>query len=73
MDFQEFMVMPVGRRLSEACAGAGNFSHAQIVVEEARLQHCVGDEGGFAGCSPMKKRSNRARSDWRCRTKQANR
>jgi enolase len=50
VDFQEFMVMPVGAEtFSEALQiGAEIFHHLKAVLKEKGLNTAVGDEGGFA-------------------------
>ena len=50
IDFQEFMIMPVGAAsLSEAIRyGAEIFHHLKKVLSARGLQTTVGDEGGFA-------------------------
>ncbi len=50
VDFQEFMVMPVGAEsFSEALrAGAEIFHHLKAVLKKRGLATSVGDEGGFA-------------------------
>jgi len=50
VDFQEFMIMPVGAsRFSEALRmGAEVFHHLKKVLHDRGLNTSVGDEGGFA-------------------------
>jgi enolase len=49
VDFQEFMVMPVGaERFRGAALGRGSVSHAERRAEEEGYNTAVGDEGGFA-------------------------
>jgi enolase len=50
VDFQEFMIVPVGaRRFSEALKmGAEVFHHLKRTLHERGLGTAVGDEGGFA-------------------------
>ncbi len=50
IDFQEFMVMPVGAQsFSEALQmGAEVFHHLKAVLKSQKLSTNVGDEGGFA-------------------------
>lgn len=50
LDFQEFMIMPIGaKRFSEALRwGAELFHHLKSVLRKKKLNTAVGDEGGFA-------------------------
>lgn len=50
IDFQEFMILPVGApRFGEALRmGAEVFHHLKKVLSERKLSTAVGDEGGFA-------------------------
>ncbi len=50
VDFQEFMIVPVGARsFSEAVRmGSETFHHLQRTLQERGLATAVGDEGGFA-------------------------
>ena len=50
IDFQEFMVMPIGRGvlLPRRCAGASRRTTRSRLFEERGLSTAVGDEGGFA-------------------------
>jgi enolase len=50
IDFQEFMIVPIGARsFSEALRmGAEVFHHLKQTLHEAGLSTAVGDEGGFA-------------------------
>lgn len=50
VDFQEFMIMPVGAEtFSEALRwGAEIFANLSVVLKEKKLLSGVGDEGGFA-------------------------
>jgi enolase len=50
LDFQEFMIVPVGARtFSEALRmGTEVFQHLKRTLHEQGLATCVGDEGGFA-------------------------
>ena len=50
VDFQEFMIVPVGQKsFSESLrAGAEVFHHLKSVLKKKKLNTAVGDEGGFA-------------------------
>ena len=49
VDFQEFMILPVGARASpKRCAAARNLPHARGELKKAGHNTAVGDEGGFA-------------------------
>ena len=51
IDFQEFMIMPVGRRHARAtpCASASEVFHTlEEALKDAGHNTNVGDEGGFA-------------------------
>ncbi len=50
VDFQEFMIFPVGAaRFAEALQmGAETFQHLKAVLKQKGLNTAVGDEGGFA-------------------------
>src|SRR6516162_3318265 len=50
VDFQEFMIMPIGApNFAEALRmGAEIFHHLKKVLQDRRLSTAVGDEGGFA-------------------------
>ncbi|WP_290033628.1 phosphopyruvate hydratase [Ligilactobacillus cholophilus] len=50
VDFQEFMIMPVGAKsMKEAVRmGSETFHHLQAILKEAGKSTAVGDEGGFA-------------------------
>lgn len=50
VDFQEFMILPVGaEKFSEALRmGTEVFHHLKTVLKESGLNTAVGDEGGFA-------------------------
>ena len=50
LDFQEFMIMPVGaKRFSEALRmGTEVFHHLKALLKSRGLSTAVGDEGGFA-------------------------
>jgi enolase len=49
LDFQEFMVVPMGRSFSESVRrGAEVFHSLKALLREQKLETAVGDEGGFA-------------------------
>ena len=49
VDFQEFMVVPVGAKtFPKRCAGARGLPCAQGVLKKRGYSTGVGDEGGFA-------------------------
>jgi len=49
LDFQEFMVVPMGKSFSESVRrGAEVFHSLKALLREERLSTAVGDEGGFA-------------------------
>ncbi len=49
LDFQEFMIAPVGRRFSESLRyGAEVFHALKAILKKRGLSTSVGDEGGFA-------------------------
>ncbi len=49
LDLQEFMVVPVGKSLSESVRrGAEVFHSLKSILKEEKLSTSVGDEGGFA-------------------------
>ena len=60
IDFQEFMVMPVGAKsFREAIRTVAEvFHHLKSVLKKAGHNTNVGDEGGFAPISTMRRRSS---------------
>lgn len=49
LDFQEFMVVPMGRSFSESVRrGAEVFHSLKALLKDEKLSTAVGDEGGFA-------------------------
>ena len=49
LDFQEFMVVPMGRNFSESVRrGAEVFHSLKSLLKDEKLSTAVGDEGGFA-------------------------
>lgn len=49
LDFQEFMVVPMGRSFSESVRrGAEVFHSLKAILRKQKLSTAVGDEGGFA-------------------------
>jgi len=49
LDFQEFMVMPIGRDFRESLRfGTEVFHSLKTLLKKAKLSTAVGDEGGFA-------------------------